>query len=108
MTGSHSRNKGARGELEWAAQCRAEGWESARRGCQYSGGPDSPDVTCKELPFHFESKRTEKLSLYPAMQQAEADAPDGIPPVVVHRRNHHEWLVIMRAEDWFELVREAI
>ncbi len=106
MDVTNSRAKGVRGELEWAAVCRAEGYD-ARRGQQHRGGADSPDVIV-DMPFYFEVKRTERLSIYPAMQQAEGDAPAGIPPVVTHRRNNHDWIVSMKRDDWFELVRKAL
>jgi hypothetical protein len=56
----NSRNKGKRGELEAAKFLASEGFP-ARRGQQFSGGTDSPDVLCEALPrIHFEVKRTEK------------------------------------------------
>lgn len=107
MSGARSRNKGAVGERELAALLTAEGF-SAHRGRQYHGGPGTPDVRCADLPgVHWEVKRTEKLSLYQAMAQAKADAADGQMPVVAHRRNHSEWLIVLRAEDFFRLVRES-
>jgi hypothetical protein len=45
----------------------------------------------------------EALSLYPAMEQAIRDADEGKIPVVAHRRNHKEWLVIMRLDDFVGL-----
>jgi len=99
MSGRKSRNKGARGEREWAAYLAEHfGCEDAHRGRQYSGGPDSPDVA-KGIPgTHAEVKRTEKLSLYAAMEQAECDAGDAVP-YVAHRRNGKRWLVICYADD---------
>ncbi len=102
---TNSRAKGARGEREWASVCKAEGYE-ARRGQQFSGSPDSPDVVCEDLAnFHFEVKRVQRLNLQDAVDQAIRDAGEAMP-VVAHRRNHCEWLVTMRAEDWFRIVRE--
>jgi Holliday junction resolvase len=103
----NSRDKGARGEREWAKVCTRNGFD-AKRGRQYCGGPDSPDVICPDLcDFHFEVKRVERLNLYDALGQARRDAGDKVP-VVAHRKNHSEWLVTMPAEDWFNLVREAM
>lgn len=103
----NSRQKGARGEREWRDELRARGY-TARRGQQYNG-LDGEDVVCEELSsrFHFEVKRTECLSLYDAMKQAERDAGERVP-VVAHRRNGQEWVVIMRAGDWLDLVAEAL
>ena len=48
----------------------------------------------------------ERLDLEGAMAQARHDAPPWEYPIVAHRRNNCEWLVTMRAEDWFALYRE--
>ena len=73
--GKPSRDKGKRGEREIAGLLRDYGYD-ARRGVQYHGGADSPDVV--GLPgVHIEVKRTETLSLYPAMEQAKHDAAQG-------------------------------
>lgn len=98
----NSRQKGARGEREFSKLLRDHGNE-ARRGQQFSGLGDSPDVV-SSLPFHFEVKRTETLSLYTAMAQAIRDAEPGKPPVVAHKRNGKEWLAVMRMEDFMALV----
>jgi hypothetical protein len=80
----NSRNKGKRGELEAAKFLASEGFP-ARRGQQFSGGTDSPDVVCEALPgIHFEVKRTEKGNPYDWVAQAERDAGHKIP-VVLHR-----------------------
>ena len=103
----NSRAKGCRAERAWAAKCRDEGFD-ARRGQQFSGSPDSPDVVCDDLDFlRFEVKHVERLNVYNAMQQAADDAGDRMP-VVAHKRNHHDWLVTMTADDWFKLIREYI
>lgn len=100
--GKTSREKGKRGEREFAALCREYGY-NARRGQQYCG-IEGEDVV--GLPgIHVEVKRTEQLRIYDAIDQARRDAKDKIP-IVAHRRNKCDWLIIMRAEDWFELYRE--
>lgn len=99
-----SRQKGKRGEREFAALLRAHGLE-ARRGVQYRGGPDSPDVVCEALPIHWEVKRTEQLALYPALEQARTECPDGHTPVVATKRNRGRWIVLLDAEDLLRLLR---
>ena len=100
----NSRNKGKGGELEWARFLNDRiPAAQARRGQQFSGGPDSPDVV-STLPFHFEVKRTERLHIEKAIEQAERDC-DGDMPVVAYRRNRGQWLVVMRAVDFIELLR---
>ena len=104
---TNSKRKGKVGELQWAKRCRDNGFD-ARRGQQYSGNPDSPDVVSEDLAaFHAEVKRVERLNIQDAIDQAIRDAGDKIP-YVAHRRNHCDWLVTMRADDWFDLVRETL
>ena len=99
-----SREKGKRGERELAALLRCSGYD-CRRGVQYQGGPDSPDVI--GLPgIHIECKRVERLDLYGAMGQAKVDSDGEKLPAVFHRRNHCSWLVTMEIDDWLQLYRE--
>ena len=101
--GKMSKAKGARGERECASILRGYGYDT-RRGCQFKGGEDSPDVV--GLPkIHIECKRVERLNLYDAMAQSIRDAGNDLP-AVFHRRNNCEWLVTMRLKDWIEVYRE--
>jgi len=103
----NSREKGKRGERGWRDVLRAAGFQ-AHRGAQYHGGPDSPDVRCPELPgFHFEVKAVERLNVWDAMAQAEADAGPLKIPLLAHTRNRSGWLVTMRARDWLSLIRAS-
>ena len=52
--------------------------------------------------IHIEVKRTERLDLYGAMAQSKADSGEDMP-IVIHRRNNCEWLVIQPLEDWIKL-----
>lgn len=103
----NSREKGKRGERAWRDELRAQGYE-ATRGAQHSGSPDSPDVRCDALPFHFEVKCVERLNIQDAIDQAVRDCGSSKVPVVAHKRNHCDWLVTMRSADWFALVREMV
>lgn len=99
----NSRKKGKRGELELARTLSSYGYD-CRRGVQYKGGTDSPDVV--GLPhIHIECKRVERLNLDDAFSQAKRDAGDKIPSVF-HRKNNGDWMVTMRLSDWIELYRE--
>ena len=101
----NSREKGKRGERQWRDELRANGYH-ARRGQQFSGSPDSPDVICEELVWiHFEVKAVERLNIEDAMEQARRDGV-GKTPVLAHKRSHRAWLVTMEAECFFELLRE--
>lgn len=100
----NSKSKGKRGELEWARVCNDHGY-TCRRTAQYCGNTgEASDVV--GLPgIHQEVKRVERLDLYGSLSQAKRDARPGEIPVVAHRRNNHDWVVIMDAQDWFELYR---
>jgi hypothetical protein len=90
--------KGKAGERE-AAKRLAELFNvEARRGQQYHGGPDTPDVWADIPGVHFEVKRTEELRLWKAMNQAAEDAADNVP-VVLHRANGKPWVAIVRLDD---------
>lgn len=101
----NSRQKGKRGEREACELLRQHGI-TARRGQQFKGSPDSPDVVSGLVGFHLEVKRTESLSVYTALEQAQRDMAEGESPVVLHKRNGRPWLVIMLADDVLPLMRE--
>lgn len=115
----NSRAKGARGEREFRDLLREQGFLKAHRGQQFCGLSGNADVVCPELPtIHFEVKRTERGNPYDWMAQARRDC-GGVPckdgkghpgmkiPVVAHKRNSSEWLVVMSASDFFTLVRRS-
>lgn len=105
----NSRDKGARGEREFAAFLRERG-VAARRGQQFSGSPDSPDVVIESglsVAVHFEVKRTERLSLYPAMEQAKKDSSHNQIPIVAHKKNRKQWLAVLSADDLIALLKAA-
>src|SRR4051812_28739879 len=103
----NSREKGKRGERQWRDELRAEGFD-ARRGQQFCGGADSPDVISEDLPWIlFEVKAVERLNIEDAMEQARHDC-GGKVPVVAHRKNFRAWLVTMTAETFFKFLRGAL
>lgn len=92
--GRRSRDKGKRGERE-AAKLLSEILNvPVVRGQQRKGGPDSPDVI-GVTGLHIEVKRSERLTLYAALEQARNDAGHDQVPVVMHRRNGHEWVMVV-------------
>lgn len=104
----NSCSKGKRGERAWRDQLREAGYARARRGKQYSGNEDAPDVICPDLPLaHWEVKWVEALNLWAAMEQAKRDAGTKKKPFVAHKRNSTEWLVTMPARVFFEILREG-
>lgn len=100
---TNSRQKGKRAELELASILRSAGFE-AKRGVQYQGGPDSPDVV--GLPgVHVEVKHVEKLNIFDAMDQSRRDTGVCELPIVAHRKNRKPWLVTMDLDDWLKLYK---
>lgn len=102
----NSQAKGCRGERMWRDVLRSFGF-TARRGQQYSGSPDSPDVVCDELPYHWEVKCVQNLNVLNAFEQARRDAGAGKIPVVAHKKNGKPWLITMSADDFLALVDDA-
>ena len=98
----NSRQKGCRGEREFAQLLRDHGYE-AERGQQHAGGKDSPDVKSNMPNVHWEIKRTERLYLEDALAQSRRDAGNGEFALVAHRKNHSEWVVIMGFDDFMKL-----
>jgi hypothetical protein len=107
MAGINSRAKGARAEREAAKIWSDVMGCSARRGQQFSGGKDSPDVVHSVPGIHLEVKRVERGNPYDWMGQAIVDAGDGQVPVVLHRRNNKPWLLIVRLEDVPKFLEKA-
>ena len=107
--GRLSKNKGKAGEREVVALLRQHVFE-ARRGQQFAGGGDSPDVihnlpVAEDCHIHIEVKRTEQLPLWAALDQANSDAPPGDIPVVFHRKNNKPWVVVLSARDFLTIMR---
>lgn len=105
----NSRAKGARGERELAKFLTDQGFP-AKRGVQFSQGKfglTESDVVCDSLPLHIECKRVEAGNPYVWLEQAVRDAKAEKLPVVFHKRNDHEWIVVLRAEDFVGILRES-
>lgn len=101
-----SRNKGIRGELDLRDLLRSYGYEAKRGGQQGDGGAaDSPDVKHNIPDIHIECKRVEAFAVVNrAMEQAEKDAGPDLIPTVFARSNRKEWLVTLRAKDFFNYI----
>lgn len=98
----NSRAKGKAGELEAVHFLNGMGFNT-HRSQQYSGANGDADVEGIE-GLHIEVKRNEHLNVEAALQQAERDAPGGVP-VVMHRKNREQWKITLRAEEFFRLWR---
>lgn len=101
----NSRQKGARGEREAAAAWVETVGGEARRGQQFSGGAESPDVVSSYENIHLEVKRVERGNPYQWMDQAIRDAGPKLP-LVLHKRNRRDWLVVVRLCDVPRLAKE--
>jgi hypothetical protein len=97
--GRKSRNKGKVGEREVAREFARLFDCDARRGQQFKGGPNSPDIETSINGVYVSVKRREALRLYPALDEAIRDAGDGDVPIVVYRKNLREWLCVVRLDD---------
>jgi hypothetical protein len=105
--GRMSRQKGKRGEREAAAELAVVFACDARRGVQFQGGPDSPDVVLEGVNVHVEAKRVEALNLYAAIDQAREDAGEKVP-IVWHRRNGKTSVCIVETQNLLRLAREIV
>lgn len=104
----NSRTKGKVGELELVNFLKERGIE-ARRGQQYEGGSDSPDVIAQGIlrDFHLEVKRVQSGNLYNWLHQACTDADLCKVPIVAHRKNGKQWVAILDLRDFINLVEKA-
>lgn len=93
----NSRAKGCAGERELAQLLRNQGHLDARRGCQYNGLNGDADVIGVK-GIHIECKRQEKVYDEAWMKQAEGDVRKGDIPVVIYRRNHEKWKLLIRQD----------
>jgi hypothetical protein len=85
MDVTNGNQKGKAGERELSKELTRLFGNACRRGKQYCGGEDSPDVI--GLPgIHLECKRTNVLRLWEAIDQAVAECGENTP-LVCHRPN---------------------
>ena len=99
----NSRQKGKRGELELAKKLREYGY-TCRRGQQYCGANGDADVV--GIPgVHIECKRTNRISPYDLVEQAQRDAKEGELPIVFLRRDNSEWLALMPMDVAMRLIK---
>lgn len=104
----NSRNKGKCGELELVNFLKERGIE-ARRGQQYEGSSDSPDVIAGGClrDIHLEVKRVQAGNMYNWLEQACTDMDICKMPVVAHRRNGKHWIAILDLRDLITVLEKA-
>lgn len=105
----NSRQKGKAGELEAAHVLNALlPRAQARRSQQYRGTEDGADLVAEGLPnLWLESKRVQRLNL-DAVMKVSKEQCGGLHPVILHRKNHGEWLVTLRLEDWIAVSKQVL
>ena len=102
---TNSRDKGKRGERE-VARLLCDAGFMARRGQQFRGGSDSPDVICESLPWmHAEVKYREQHNAWEWMTQAAIEMHKDQVPVVFMRKRRQPWLVVLRFDDFITLAK---
>lgn len=110
MSGRKSRNKGKRGERQAAKSLSELLGIELRRGVQYQGSPDSPDVSgLQDHGLHCEVKYDEQTlgkTLYKAMRQSDDDCGERTP-FLYGRRNREDWLVVIRSENLIDFCRKV-
>jgi len=94
----NSKQKGKRGELEACKALETILNISHRRSVQYCGKAGDADIIGLK-GIHFEVKRSEKMNLYEALSQAVKDAKNDDIPVVMHRKNNKDWVLVLKAEN---------
>ena len=102
----NSKQKGKSGELELSHYLSDKGFP-AKRGQQFKGTPDSPDIICDSLSqYHIECKRVEKLNIDQAMNQSIEDSGENQIPIVIHRKNREKWKITMLLDDFLNNERD--
>lgn len=59
----------------------------------------------KVFPYSIECKNTEKINIWAALEQSEANVKDGTFPVVFFKRNHSKTYVAIDADHFFDLIK---
>lgn len=105
--GKASRNKGKRGERMAADIFRKRGFK-AKRGVQYRGGLNSPDINVEETDafINHEVKNMVRVDVYKALEQSHVDAGPDRVGVVVYKCSRKPWLVAMSLFDYINILQE--
>lgn len=106
--GSKSRRKGSSGEREWCDYLRQNGFEAKRLLGQ--ARDSGADVAVP--PVLYEVKRYHKIAVRKFLDQVvRAMATDNractIPVVAMREDGRADWMVMLRAEDFMQLIKNA-
>lgn len=99
------RRKGTSGELEVRDLFRAGGFDCDRT--PNSGALRITGDLYGSVPAHLEVKRQEVARPWQWFEQAQAEAPAGVMPVVAFRRSRSPWLAIVPLEALVALMAAA-
>ena len=102
----NSRSKGKLGELEAAHYLSGLFRLPVRRGQQFRGGADSPDVVGL-LGLHVEVKRVERLNVDAALEQSARESGTNEVPLVLHRSNRKRWKMTFYGDDLLRFLDAA-
>jgi len=102
---TNSREKGKRGEREFAEVLRGMGI-SARRSQQYAGNEGTADLKTDVPGLHVEVKRRTRIGAVRFMEQAERDCLSDDLPIVALREDRGEWLILVRAKEIPKLIEK--
>ena len=100
------RTKGATGEREFCELLKAHGFEGAKRllGQARDGGGDVPLP-----PMLYEVKRYHAIAVRKWLDQAEQSVLNykgcEVPAVAMREDGRKDWMVLLRAEDFINLLR---
>lgn len=101
-----SRDKGRKFEQVAARKLRPLFGDRVKRGFQRRDGREAPDVD--GTPFWIECKHAKCVNVRAALAQA-VTATDGRPPVVIAQDNGVRVpMVVMRLDDWLDLVEREV
>ena len=109
MKASSCKNKGrrlqqevARGILGAFPHLQEDDVRSTSMG---AGGEDVQlSVAARQcMPYSIECKNTERLAIWSAIEQCEANAPDGSTPLVVFKRNRSKMYAVLPWEHFMAL-----
>ena len=98
----NSPEKGKRVEREVAKLCRSLGFRGSRRGRQYAGHPESPDIFLCE-GVHVEVKGTQRFNYLPVMEKLDKECGNGDIPLILHKYNRQIVRAIFNWQDVWDL-----
>ena len=58
------------------------------------------------IPYSFECKNQEKLSIWSALEQAENNTKEGTEPALVFKRNRSKTYVVVELDEFIKLIKE--